>query len=411
MPGTRNAAKSASASGGVDDDTLKVSENSPDTNAQEASSNTSGTTLESIELSIKALHEKVDGIRNEHNTVKGSVDTLTTSVQKQHNDISTCKDDTASMKGELDMLRAVVIKQSIEIDELKSQMMDMQTRSMSLNVLFHNIPENKNENCKDSVCDILKKQGYTGTYTFDKIHRLGVYNQGNTRPRPIIAKLINHQETSALLKFGSELSKKKPAPQLKITPQFPAELREKRKRLGEIATKVREKDRNTTTKIISGTLYVNGEKHVENVTRPTVEQILLMDEGEKQEAARAKFKDSSKVEGGSSFVVRAASADSINDVRALYKAILSNPWNAQAHHNSLGYSLFTPLGARTTDGYCDDGEHGMGRFIRDTLHELNAKNIVIFVTRRFGGKHLGSKRFEVVKELISSVVTKLNDTQ
>ena len=136
-----------------------------------------------------------------------------------------------------------------------------------------------------------------------------------------------------------------------------------------------------------------------------------MDEAEKQQAESATFKEASALEGSSSFVVRAAKADSVNDVRALYKAIMYNPQNMKAHHNSLAYRLYDPNGAKTTDGYCDDGEYGIGRHLRHTLHERNARNVAVFVTRRYGGTHLGPQRFMIVKELTKSVIEQLKATE
>ena len=45
---------------------------------------------------------------------------------------------------------------------LKSTKVDIQTRSMENNVLFHNIPEENNEECQKLVRAALKKAGYEG---------------------------------------------------------------------------------------------------------------------------------------------------------------------------------------------------------------------------------------------------------
>ncbi len=74
-----------------------------------------------------------------------------------------------------------------------------------------------------------------------------------------------------------------------------------------------------------------------------------------------------------------------------------------ATHNTATYRPFSPQGATTTDGYNDDGEFGMGKVVRDTLHRLNVKNIIVFVTRFYGRKHLGQKRFDTVKEMVEKV--------
>ncbi len=43
------------------------------------------------------------------------------------------------------------------------------------------------------------------------------------------------------------------------------------------------------------------------------------------------------------------------------------------------------------------------------LHDfiMGVNNVAVFVTRRYGGTHLGPKRFTIVKELIKSVLKQL----
>ena len=78
-----------------------------------------------------------------------------------------------------------------------------------------------------------------------------------------------------------------------------------------------------------------------------------------------------------------------------------------APHNTAGYRLFSPEGAVTKDGYHDDGEHGMGKTVRDTLLQNDAKNLIVFVTRHYGERHLGPKRFDIVKEMVKVLIKKV----
>ena len=81
---------------------------------------------------------------------------------------------------------------------------------------------------------------------------------------------------------------------------------------------------------------------------------------------------------------------------------------AAIHNNSAAFRLYQADGARTSSCFVDDGEHGMGRAMRNKLQELGARNVAVFVTRVYGGKHIGPKRFSVVKDLIKRVVEKLS---
>ncbi len=55
---------------------------------------------------------------------------------------------------------------------LKSTTVDRRTRPMENNVIFHNVPDEKNEDCQKLVQAALDKAGYQGSYEFEKkIHK------------------------------------------------------------------------------------------------------------------------------------------------------------------------------------------------------------------------------------------------
>ncbi len=316
------------------------------------------------------------------------------------------KKENNELKRDLDLLKAVVSKQCSEISHLRHDLLDQQDRQMRNNVLFHQIPEERNENCEQKVRDLLSKSGYTdhAGVAIDRIHRIGKYDSKSQYPRPVVAKVSSSSQVDSLLKFGQ--AKKD---EIKITPQFPTELRARRKQLAEIAEAARNKGENVKTKIVLDTLYINGERYGDALPRPSAREVLFMSETEKKEATRTKFSELSKQVDGSTFIVRAAKVQTINDCRANYRILLSDPENMTATHNTAIYRLYSPEGAVTSDGYTDDGEHGMGKTVQDTLQQLDAKNVVVFVTRHYGGKHLGQKRFDTVKELVKALIPKLGD--
>ena len=70
------------------------------------------------------------------------------------------------------------------------------------------------------------------------------------------------------------------------------------------------------------------------------------------------------------------------------------------------------MSSKTEDGYNDDGDFGLGRVIRNTLQECQPQNVAVFVTRFYGGTHLGSQRFPAVKDLVvKSALEKFKDHQ
>lgn len=377
--------------------------NDKENSAQASQVSDKQASLDSIQNSITDLHRKFDGLKTTQKQCNASIKNNSAVIKELNSRYDAIKEENGQLKSEMNLLKAVVSKQASDIDNLKRDLLDQQTRQMRDNVLFHQVPESKNEDCEKKIKDILSENGYAGEITVDRIHRIGRYEANATKPRPIVAKLLSSSQVDSLLKFGREKKDK-----LKVTPQFPTELRAKRQQLGEVAESARKKGNDVKTKIVSDTLFINGERYVDDLPRPSPRDMLFMNDAEKKAATEVKFEEVSAKLDNSTFIVRAARVHSLNDCRSMYKSLLWNPNNMAATHNTAAYRLFSPEGARITDGYNDDGEHGMGKVVRDTLHRLDSKNVIVFVTRFYGGKNLGQKRFELVKDLVKRVSENLN---
>ena len=363
-------------------------------------------TLESIQQSIAALHQKLDSQQRIQKKSDSNIQSNKALIENLQKECADRKKENKQLQSDVEMLKSIVAKQADDIKLLKQDLAGQKMRSMSNNVLFHGIPEARNESCITKVRDILKEHKFTDHYVIDIAHRIGPYNAKADRPRAIVALLGSRSQTEALLKFAAQ---KKDV--LKVTPQHPPEIRETRKQLAEIATIARSKGADVKTKIVQDVLYVNGERHREELPCPMPRDILQMSMEDRQKALQSlrSFKTKSAHEGGSKFTAYAASAKNIEECRQLYKTLLCDPATLRATHNTAAYRLYSPLGAKTHEGFNDDGEWGMGRAVKDTLHENNAKNVIVFVSRVYGGTHLGVRRFAVVKELVKKVLQELAD--
>ena len=49
-------------------------------------------------------------------------------------------------------------------------------------------------------------------------------------------------------------------------------------------------------------------------------------------------------------------------------------------------------------GKCDDGEWKGSSILSDLLKEKNVLDVILIVTRRFGGTFLGKRRFDLIKQ-------------
>lgn len=157
------------------------------------------------------------------------------------------------------------------------------------------------------------------------------------KPRSITARLINFPDKEKILSAHKERKNKVPKLPFYITPQQPIQITEYRKKLVEVSTKYRED--NVRTRILGNKLvFQNGTVYIDKVTKPRAEDLLLMDEDEKQKYESPDTVTSGPVtEAGNKFSATAAEVDTYAKVRSFYKKVVSDPECARADHNIKVY--------------------------------------------------------------------------
>ncbi|KAJ8307585.1 hypothetical protein KUTeg_014861 [Tegillarca granosa] len=140
---------------------------------------------------------------------------------------------------------------------------------------------------------------------------------------------------------------------------------------------------------------------------PNAEDMLTMDEKETGKVEEVQTETSASIsEAGSNFIAVGANTSSLNEVRRFYKKVSVEPKYAMCNHRILVYRHRDEEG-KIHQGYNDDGEHGAGRKLLEYLTRNNYVNVGIVVTRWYGGKHIGPKRFNLMEDALSQVVAKL----
>ena len=152
--------------------------------------------------------------------------------------------------------------ESLEENQSKSEdrMIDIQWRSMRETLIFTGIQEpqyaeGEYEDVETTLRTFIKKDMKIERYLeFDRVHRLGRYDQHRTYPRPIIAKFERYKDKEYV---------RQAAPNVLVNTgygvreQFPQEIDEKRKLLYPIAKKARQNPENKV-RLVRDRLYVNG---------------------------------------------------------------------------------------------------------------------------------------------------------
>ena len=99
----------------------------------------------------------------------------------------------------------------------------------------------------------------------------------------------------------------------------------------------------------------------------------------------------------------AFSCKTLEEVRRAYKRVLSIPEATKATYNILVYKVGKDI------GWVDDEEYGAGHFLATWMEREKLMNVAVVCTRQYGGRHLGTCRFELMREVASEAYLALTE--
>ncbi|KJH48079.1 RWD domain protein [Dictyocaulus viviparus] len=110
----------------------------------------------------------------------------------------------------------------------------------------------------------------------------------------------------------------------------------------------------------------------------------------------------------SHFQAHLAKVTSEQEVAVVLERLLENPKIARATHNMYAYRIVQfKNGHQSRLHNCfDDGETGASSKMLHILEKMNADNVLVIVTRWYGGIHLGPDRFRHINNLTRDIVSK-----
>ncbi|KAI9255510.1 ribosomal protein S5 domain 2-type protein [Sporodiniella umbellata] len=123
-----------------------------------------------------------------------------------------------------------------------------------------------------------------------------------------------------------------------------------------------------------------------------VEEHIPLAENQKEEEQK------SDEEIESVFVAHVAKVVSVAQVNAVLGQLLQNKKIAKATHNIMAYRIALTDGAVLQDND-DDGETAAGGRLLHLMQILQVENVVVVVSRWFGGIHLGPDRFKDINNI------------
>lgn len=110
---------------------------------------------------------------------------------------------------------------------------------------------------------------------------------------------------------------------------------------------------------------------------------------------------------GSTFIAFARQVNSVQEAEEYLDVLLTDRKIARAAHNITSWRIKRDDGIQFQD--CDDdGETAAGGRLLHLLTMMDAWNVIVVVSRWFGGTHLGPDRFKHINSAARDVVTKGN---
>ncbi|KAK9901299.1 hypothetical protein WJX75_004648 [Coccomyxa subellipsoidea] len=106
----------------------------------------------------------------------------------------------------------------------------------------------------------------------------------------------------------------------------------------------------------------------------------------------------------STFQAHLAPVTSVEDVEAVMSALLTNNKLQRATHNIMAYRIHLPDNDTHLQDYDDDGESAAGSRLLKLLTIVGAENVVVVVSRWFGGVLLGPARFTHINNAARAIL-------
>ncbi|XP_023247468.1 protein IMPACT-like [Copidosoma floridanum] len=110
----------------------------------------------------------------------------------------------------------------------------------------------------------------------------------------------------------------------------------------------------------------------------------------------------------SSFQGHTATVFSVEQVRQVINKLKENKKIEHATHNISAYRIYNESNNSFIHDCDDDGETQAGSRLLHLLEIMNVKNIVVIVSRWYGGIHLGPDRFRHINNAARQVLTAAN---
>ena len=388
---SQSSDKSAAADCNSDTDT--------DTPAEHHMTQASSQEPQVIPEYLKVLIEK---------TVQNEIQNLSENLELAQNENADLKRQIWALERRVELSEGLLARTQTKLEAQSEKLIDLQARSMRDNIIFRGIPESNDgetwAQSKEKVVQFMKtelKIETAGPEMIDRAHRQGPKPRKGSRN--IVVKFTSSNAKDLIFKHVKNLAGKK---DLSVQEQYPPEIQERRKRLWPKYKKERDIAKLNKSHKVNWSLdklNVNGKLH----SAKDHFQVITPDDLPKKDDDPLIMHTTQTCEGGSTFAGHAATLSCDVTVPTVLAKVMTNQVTARADHNIFAFRI--SKGNDVIEGQSDDGEHGASGRIMKLLQEKSITNCIIIVTRWFGGRHIGPKRFEMIEDRAKEALNMLDN--
>ncbi|XP_062609377.1 uncharacterized protein LOC134271145 [Saccostrea cucullata] len=225
-----------------------------------------------LQGSVNMLKSQVSKLDERVTSVKNDVQNFDTDMKALGNVFDSVKDATeanknqivSNMKATEQCLRTQkqtenVLKAVNDANEaLQNSVTDLKMRSMRDNLIFSGIPERRFEDTEAVLQDFIQRK-YRLNYeiSFERVHRMGKWNEFSEHPRNIVAKFTFYKDREFI---RSRAPQKLKHSNVWVNEQFPPEIEERRRKLYPVLRQALKDHKRA--KLVKDTLYIDGKEYI-----------------------------------------------------------------------------------------------------------------------------------------------------
>lgn len=310
---------------------------------------------------------------------------------------------------ELDIMKGILQKQSDQMIFIKNDITYLAAKSMIKNLTISGLKEENNENPKNVVAQFLHEVLKTPLGEESDIrvaHRIGQPQED--RHRAMVVKCTLPLKSAIMESYKSYKEALNGQPCLYfVNEQYPDKIAEKRKEIRHFVWEQRRKEdhlpdnQKAKIKIQEDVVYVNKQPVNHKLGSVKIKDMFPTPEEQMELNSIKLAKSKDRTVKGSVFQAFAMEATEVEHARlAQQKVKVANP--------SATHIITAFLSGMDDYKFNDDGEYGSGLRLVRHLQGLGYTDKVVVVVRRFGGKHIGPQRFQIINDLAVEAIEGLS---